>query len=69
MGDTYHAKTCRRQGWQVMKQAGDKAAEEWRRIKKQGELWKVGEERMKRGEYERRCGARRRAAERCGELW
>ena len=40
-------------GRYVMKQAVDEAVEERRRAvasRKQGELWKVGEERMKRGE-------------------
>ena len=51
LGDTYHDKTCRQRGRHVMKQAGDEAVKERRRavaIRKQGELWKLGEERMKR---------------------
>ena len=48
-------------GRQVMKQAGDGVVEERRRAvasRKQGELWKLGEERIKRGQYERRCALR-----------
>ena len=51
-----------------MKRVGDEAAEQRRRAvasRKRGELWIVGENRMKRGEWERSCAARRQG----GELW
>ena len=50
MGDTYHTKTGRRQGRQVMKHVSNEVAKERRRAvesRKQGELWIVREKRMK----------------------
>ena len=50
LGNTYHAH--RRQGRKMMKQAGNEAGKERRRAvvsRKQGKLWKVAEERIKRG--------------------